>query len=181
MVQVDHHEGGIAGGVRESEHAAARGSCQFRPGTVVAQFHGVVTRTGRFRAVAEAGPVARIRVLVGPGGRFGSPGPGDEQEVAEVRDARAAQVREAEAHDRGFRVLVARCDVVVVIIRVRTDLDAPERHLCSGIHVSEAGRSDERIDIPHQILCRCLDCQAGRHRGQEKGLFVHKTNILKRI
>ena len=181
MVQVDHHEGGVAGGIREPEHAAARRRGHLRPGAVVAEFHGVVPRTGRFGAVAEAGPVARIRVLVGPGGRFHGPGPGDEQEVAEVRDARAAQVCEAEAHDRGFRVLVTRCDVIVVIIRVGADLDASERHLRSGIYIPEAGGSDERVDMAYQILRQGVDTQAGGHCGQEKGLFVHRTNILKRI
>ena len=177
MVQVDHHEGGIAGGIGEPEHAAARGRGHLRPGAVVAQLDGVIPRAGGFRVMAEPRPVARIRVLGGPGGPFHGSRPGNEQEIAQVRDARPAQVREAEAHDRGLRIFVARRDVVVVIVRVRTDLDAAERHLRAGIHVPEAGGPDEGIDMAHKVLRRCAGRQAGRRRGQEKGLLDHGTNV----
>ena len=177
MVQVDHHERGIAGGVGEAQHAAPRGGRQLRPGPVVAQLHGIIPGSRGLRVVAEPRPVAGIRVVVGPGGRFHRPGAGDEQEIAQVRDARPAQVREAEAHDRGLRILVPCRDVIVVVVRVGTDLDASERHLRPGIDVSEAGGPDERIDIFHRVL-RCGG--QARHEGcQGKRYSSHGAKLRK--
>ena len=127
--------------------------------------------------MAEAGPVPRIRILVGTGRRLDRTSPRNEQEVPEVRDARTAQVRQAEPHDRGLRVLVARRDIIVVIVGVRADLDAAERHLRPGIHVPETGGADKRIDVAQMLFRGQADGQAGQQDCQKQGFSVHKKAV----
>ena len=169
MVQVDHHEGGVAGGEGEPEHTAPGRRGHLRAGAVIVQIDTIIARGGRFRFVAEPGPVAGIRVLGVAGGRFHSSRAGHEEKVPEVRDARPAEVRQAEAHDRGFRVFVSGCGVVVGLVGVGADLDAAERDLRSGIDISESGRPHERVDIFHQFFRGNLRGQAGQHAGQKDG------------
>ena len=155
VVQVHGDPGFLGGRIGEAEHAAAgrgRHLC-LRP--IVREFHGIVAGGGPFPLMREAAAITAVGVLGLAGDGFYFAGAGNEEEIAQVRDARAAEVRQAESHDRGFAVLVSGRGIVIIIVGVRADLDAAEGHLRPRKYVPESVRPDERIDPVHQPVLRC--------------------------
>ena len=137
MVEIYHHIGRIAGRIGETQDSAAAGGGHLGLHPVIQQVHAVVSGRCAFALVAEAG-------LIG--------GAGHEEEIPQVRNAGAAEVRKAESHYGGTVVLVAGGNVVVEIVGIRAYLYASEGNLRPGIDVPEAVGADEGIHIIHQAL-----------------------------
>jgi ABC-type transport system involved in cytochrome c biogenesis ATPase subunit len=77
------------------------------------------------------------------------------QQIAEVWNARTAEVSQREALDGSAVPFVACGTVIVVLVRVWTYLNAAERQLCTWIDIAESVRTDKRIDV----VGRCLRCR----------------------
>ena len=114
--------------------------------------------SGRFIRVAEALAVAFIRVFRRARGEPDFPRSGHQQDVAQVRVARPAEMRVRKAHDGAVFILVAGAvlvgarlvgslDVVGNHFRVGRQLYSAKRYAGSGEGVSHSGGADEGIDI----------------------------------
>src|SRR4029079_1960257 len=73
------------------------------------------------------------------------------QDVAVIRNARAAQVRVRKAVDDVVRIVITRAAVPVVGARVGRKLHQPERRGRSWKRVPVSARADERVDVMRVI------------------------------
>ena len=159
------------------------GGGQFRPDAVVIQRDPVESGRGLFRFVAEAAPVARFRLFRGAGIELQLSGHGHQQNISQIRMARAAQVRVREAHDGGivpavactegvdFRLILSP-DIMGNVVGVGTHLNAAEGDAGPGEGVPHSRRTDKWIYIRTGPGSLCLD-QIGRQEGnhQENNAF----------
>ncbi len=134
------------------------GSGQTGLHTVIGQRHLVVTRRGFLSVVRETAAVAAVWVVACAGIQFQGSGGRHQQDVAQIRVPRAAEVRVAESDDRRIRVAVAGAifidtwlvfpvHVVRDCVRVWAKLNPTERHARPGESVSHPVGSYEWIDI----------------------------------
>ena len=138
MVQIHHHKSIVAGRIGETEDAATVRRRHFSLDTAVLQHHAIIPGMRPLLTVVEP---RRSRLL---------PHSRKEQEVSQVRDARSAQVRQAESLDGGLGILVTGCRIIILVVGIRADLDAPEGHLGTGVNVSEAVGSHKRVHVVYQ-------------------------------
>ena len=155
--------------------ARARRGCQLRP-DAVAQCHLVVARARLLRVVSEALPVAPVGILFRARVQQQRAHLRHDQDVAQVRVARAAQVRMAESHDGVVRMLVSGTivihlahilpvDIVGDGVRLRTELYDAEGCAGAGKRVSHALRADHRVHIVCLVACHrgvsghCSQCR----------------------
>jgi hypothetical protein len=168
VVQVHHHKGRIAGGIGEAEDAGKPAGGHFGLYAVIQELYAVITRRGGFLFVGEAGTVSAVGILVRSGGGADGTGPGHKEEVSQVRNARSAEVGEAEAHNRGLAVFVAGGDIVIIVIGVGADLDAAEGNLGAGIHIPETIGADKGVYITDKpLLCIQTDGQEAGEQGKQ--------------
>ena len=160
MVQIHHHKSIVAGRIGKAEDAAAVRRRHFRLDAAVLQQNTIITGVCPLLVVYEP---RRSRVL---------PHSRKEQEIAQVRDARSAQVRQAESLDGGLGILVAGCRIIILVVGIRADLDAPEGHLGTGVNVPEAIGPHKRIHVVYQTALGA-QAQAKADSCQEKKGFAH--------
>ena len=160
VVQIHHHKSIVAGRIGETEDAAAIGRRHFRLDTAVLQHHAIIPGMRPLLTVVEP---RRSRLL---------PHSRKEQEVSQVRDARSAQVRQAESLDGGLGILVTGCRIIIFVVGIRAYLDAPEGHLGTGVNVSEAVGSHKRVHVVNQTPLGAK-AQAKADSCQEKKGFAH--------
>ena len=162
VLQVGHNARLIALGKGEAHHADAFAGSQFHGDIVVEQLDLVVTGGGRFLVMRIAGPVAAVGVLLGAGHQLWLADLWHEQEVAQVGDARAVQVGQAEAHDRGVGVFVAGGGVPEVAVGVRAELDHAEGGGGAGIGIAFALGADEGADVIGEMGLGAAELRSGR-------------------
>ena len=166
VVEVDKEPRFPRGVVGEAEHAGALGGSGLAVDVWVGEAQAVVVGRGLLFVVAVARAIALVGLLVGGGCELQLSVTGHKEEVAEVGDAGAAEVCEAEAKHCGMVVLVSGGGVVVVGIGVGADLNASEGHLCAGVHVAVSECADERIDILCQISVNGRSAQRHGRKGR---------------
>ena len=160
LPQVEQHQRRLLVGTESvAVHSHALRGREFHKHVRSAEFHGVVARTHRLRGMAE------LRLPL----RFA--GNRQQGDVAEVANARAAQVLVAEADEHRVAVVVARAPVPAARGLRGTKLHVAERHVGPEKHVSVAARADARIHEtgvisvgsidgePHSARHDCHRCQ----------------------
>ena len=163
MVQVDEDKRFLRFGIGEAEHAATQARGHFGLHPVVVQVYGVVIGRGLFAFVRVARAVAFVGILGCAGSELRLARAGHEEKVAQVGDARTAQVGQTEAHQRGVVILIARGRIVEAVVRVRAYLDTSEGNLGTGIDVAVAVGTHERIHVIDELL-RLGDARRGERQ-----------------
>ena len=138
-------------GESEAHHAGAFTGSQFHGDIVVEELDLVVAGGGRFLVMRIARSITGVGILLGAGHQLRLADLRHEQEVAQVGNARAGQMRQGEAHDRGVGVLVAGGGVPEVPVGIRAELDHAEGRRGAGIGIALALRADEGADVVGQM------------------------------
>ena len=147
-------------------HARARGGRKLGPHARVVERDGIVA--GRGALVAETRTVAAVGIIRRAGVEPYLSRRGHHKNVAQIRMARAAEVRMAEAHDGLVAVAVARTifigalliyavHVVGYGVGVGAELHRTEGDACPGEGVAHAVGADEGVDIVGRLLRRDCD------------------------
>ena len=125
------------------------------------QADGIIARTDRLVGMRELGILSAAMSHR------------QESDIAQVANARTAQVRMAEAYEHGVADVIAGAPVPAVGILRRTDLYQSEGHVGSKEHMTMSTRSDPGIHIVRKlaamlagICCHHLTCRQ-QHHGNE--------------
>lgn len=123
---------------------------ELRPDAVIVQHNFVVARRCFLGSVAEARAVALVRV-VGPAGvQFQRAGGWHQQQVAQVRVPRSAEVGVAEAHDGG--VLVTVSGTIGIRALLIHSVYVVGDGVCIGTELYPAeGSAGSGKDVPHPV------------------------------
>src|SRR5215510_1537310 len=79
---------------------------------------------------------------------------GQQEDVAVIGDTGAAQMRVAEAVDRGVRVVITGTTIPAAESCIRTELDHAERNSRPRESMAVPAGADERIDVTREISLR---------------------------
>ena len=109
--------------------------------------------------MAVSRPIAGFGMLLAAGDQFRLAYLGNEKEIAQVGNARAGEVRQAEAHDRRVRILVAGGCIPQVAVRIGTELHHAER----------------RVQV-RDTCCPRLWCRPSGGRSQPDGALLALTH-----
>ena len=132
-------------------------------------------------ALEPHGVVARASLLVGmaePGLCLAGLHHGQHADVAQVADARSAEVQMAEPHEHGVAVVVARTPVPPMRMLRGPQLHQSERHVGPNEHMAVATRSDERMHQPGISSChQRARCQS-HHQAQRRRHFLSSHRLV---
>ena len=145
MGEVKQDTGFVRRRKRVAMHSGARRRRQFNEDVVVVQSHRVEARRRFFILMTEVGRVS----FFGAHCRH-------QQDIAVVGNARAAEVRVAEAVENRIAVVITRTAVPAGQASVRAELDHPERNNRAGKRVTVPGCADEWIDVTRKVSL-CVD------------------------
>ena len=135
----------------------------------ISERHRIVPRLGDLGLLEERDLLAFFGRLAGDR---------QEQQVAQVRAACAAQVRLREAVERAVRIPVSAAVVPVEVPGVRTRLHEPERIRRSRSSVPVGGRPDARIDPRRKIPLCATECKRGKRRNYNNDPSRHNVLLL---
>ena len=149
-------------------HARTRGGRKLGPHAAVVERDGIVAGRGALALVAETRTVAAVGIIRRARVELDIPYRRHHQNVAQIRMARAAEVRMAEAHDGLVAVAVARTILVGAFlilpahvvgdgVGVGAELHRTEGDACPGEGVAHAVGADEGVDIVGRLLRRDCD------------------------
>ena len=102
--------------------------------------YAIVERNGVIAGTGIFGTVRKLHLLL--------TGLEDGQQchVAQVANARTAEMQVSEAHDDGVAVVVARAPVPALVVLCRAELHEAEGHVSPEEHMAVATRADEGVD-----------------------------------
>ena len=163
-------------------HARTRGRRQLGTHAAVVERHGIVARRGALALMAETRTVSAVGIIRRVRVELDIPHRRHHQNVAQIRMARAAEVRMAEAHDRLVAVAVARTIFIGALliyavhvmgygVGVGAQLHGPERYACTRKRMPHAVGADEGIDVVGRLLSR----YARRRQRQNGGRGTRKA------
>ena len=149
-------------------HARTRGRRQLGTHAAVVERDGIVARRGALALMAETRTVSAVGIIRRARVELDIPYRRHHQNVAQIRMARAAEVRMAEAHDGLVAVAVARTILVGAFlilpahvvgdgVGVGAELHRTEGDACPGEGVAHAVGADEGVDIVGRLLRRDCD------------------------
>ena len=162
-VQVETDVGWAVAMERIAVHAAALGCRQFHGHIGIVQVHPVVAGADGLVLVAEHCGVLFHRAYR------------QQADVAQVANARTAEVGMAEAHQHIVAVVVARAPVPAAGVLRWPQLDKAERHVGTQEHMAMAACANARIDQFGEIARRGKQGQQGHEHGQAaQGYLFHE-------
>ena len=136
--------------------ANAGGGGELGTHAVIRERHGVVTRLGAFRVMAEARSIARERLVDGARIEPHVAGDWHHEYITEIRMSRSGKMRVREPKNRRVPILVSGRPGIALLemadLRIRAELHHAERHDGTGKSVSVVLRADERINRRHSRI-----------------------------
>ncbi len=164
----------LARGEAVAMDADARPRGEFGADAGISKGHGIIAGARPFGVVAEALAIARAGLFGIAGIQLHLSNLRHDEDVAEVRMARARKMRVAETLDRRVVVAVARGMIVAVAdlarrVGVGRQLDHAEGRRRAGEGVAFGAGADHRIDEGERIGRRLLGEGLDRHKGEQRG------------
>ncbi len=149
MCKVEHHVGRVSAGKSVAVHADASSGSEFDKNISIVKSNGVIARRSSFILVLKASGFATgWKTVIYKW---------QQEDVAVIGDAGAAEMRMAETVDFRIRVVITGATIPTCEPCIRAELDHAERNDRAGECVAVTGSADEGIDVAREIsLCEDL-------------------------